>query len=80
MNIYVGNLSYGVKEADLLQKMEEYGKVVSAKIIIDRVTGRSKGFGFVEMENAADAQNIIEALNGQDFQGRPLVVKEAIAK
>lgn len=80
MNIYVGNLSYEVKESDLQATMEEYGKVVSAKLIIDRASGRSKGFGFVEMENAEDAKKIIETLNGQDYHGRPLVIKEAIAK
>lgn len=77
MNIYVGNLNYRVKEAELQQVMEDYGTVVSTKIITDRETGRSKGFGFVEMENDNDAMNAINELNGAEFAGRTMVVKEA---
>ncbi len=77
MNIYVGNLNYRVKETELQQVMEDYGVVVSAKIITDRETGRSKGFGFVEMENESDAMNAINELNGAEFAGRTMVVKEA---
>lgn len=80
MNIYVGNLSYEVKESDLQALMADFGPVVSAKLIIDRTSNRSKGFGFVEMENEADAKNAIQALNGKDHLGRPMVVKEAIPK
>ena len=67
MNIYVGNLSYRVKEADLQQVMEDYGTVTSCKVIMDRETGKSKGFGFVE----------IAELNGAEYEGRTMVVKEA---
>ncbi|PXV65901.1 RNA recognition motif-containing protein [Dysgonomonas alginatilytica] len=80
MNIYVGNLSYEVKESDLQALMADFGPVVSAKLIIDRTSNRSKGFGFVEMENEADAKNAIQTLNGKDHLGRPMVVKEAIPK
>ncbi|MDD3077744.1 MAG: RNA-binding protein [Paludibacter sp.] len=76
MNIYVGNLSYKVRENDLLGVMEEYGSVSSCKIIKDRETGKSKGFGFVEMADDA-AQKAIEELNGAEFDGRTMVVKEA---
>lgn len=80
MNIYVGNLNYRVKEADLQQVMEDYGAVTSVKIINDRESGRSKGFGFVEMENDAEATNAINELNGAEFEGRTMVVKEARPK
>lgn len=80
MNIYVGNLSYEVKESDLQALLADFGPVVSAKLIIDRASNRSKGFGFVEMENEADAKSAIQTLNGKDHLGRPMVVKEAIPK
>jgi len=80
MNIYVGNLSYGIKDADLEKLFETYGTVVSAKVIKDRETGRSKGFGFVEFENDDEAKAAIEQLTGTEFSGRPLVVKEALPK
>ena len=76
MNIYIGNLNYRVKESDLQQIMEEYGAVTSIKIIKDRESGRSKGFGFVEMENDAQATQAIEELNGSEFEGRTMIVKE----
>ena len=76
MNIYVGNLSYRVRENDLQGVMEEYGTVNSCKIIKDRETGKSKGFAFVEMEDDA-ASKVIEELNGAEFDGRTMVVKEA---
>ncbi len=77
MNIYVGNLSYQMADKDLEEVFAQYGEVKSAKIITDRETGRSKGFGFVEM-NSSDAGNkAIEALNGNDCQGRTLRVNEA---
>ncbi|WP_321481259.1 RNA-binding protein [uncultured Bacteroides sp.] len=77
MNIYVGNLSYGIKEADLQKIMEEYGDVSSVKIIMDRESGRSKGFGFVEMTNDEEATKAINTLNASDLEGRAMVVKEA---
>ncbi|MEG0949553.1 MAG: RNA-binding protein [Bacteroidales bacterium] len=77
MNIYIGNLNYKVKESDLQQVMEEYAPVSSVKLIKDRETGKSKGFGFVEMENEAAARQAIEELNGADYEGRTMVVKEA---
>ena len=77
MNIYIGNLNYRVREADLQQVMEEYGAVDSVKIIKDRETGKSKGFGFVEMGNDAQAKQAIEELNGAEYEGRTMIVKEA---
>ncbi len=77
MNIYVGNLAYGVKEGDLQELFAEYGAVVKANVITDRDTGNSKGFGFVEMENPADAEKAIEALDGTAVQGRNLKVNQA---
>jgi len=76
-NIYVGNLSWGTSEELLRQTFEEYGEVLSARIITDRDTGRSRGFGFVEMEAEDEANAAIEALNGQMLDGRPLTVNEA---
>ena len=75
MNIYIGNLSYTVKESDLRQVMEDYGTVDSAKLIIDRDTNRSKGFAFVEMPNEAEAINAIKELDGAEYQGRQMVLK-----
>jgi len=80
MNIYIGNLNYRVKESDLYDLLGKFGNVTSAKIITDRDTKRSKGFGFVEMENASDAESAIEALNGTELLGRSLVVKEALPR
>ena len=77
MNIYVGNLSYNLSDNDLQQKFAEYGAVSSAKIIEDRDTGRSKGFGFVEMANDDEGAKAIEGLNGTDVDGRSLTVNEA---
>lgn len=76
-NIYVGNLSWGTSEETLRETFEEYGQVISARIITDRDTGRSRGFGFVEMEAEDEANAAIEALNGQTLDGRPLTVNEA---
>ena len=76
-NIYVGNLSWECTQDDLLALFQEHGKVARAQVVSDRETGRSRGFGFVEMENDQEAQNAITALNGQDFRGRPLTVNEA---
>ena len=75
--LYVGNLPYSVDSSELEQMFTPYGAVSSAQIITDRETGRSKGFGFVEMANDNEAQAAIEALNGQDNGGRPLTVNEA---
>lgn len=80
MNIYIGNLSYNVKESDLRQVMEEYGTVGSVKLITDRETRRSKGFAFVEMEDDAAAGKAIAELNGAEYVGRQMVVKEALPK
>jgi RNA recognition motif-containing protein len=75
--LYVGNLTYGVTDSDLTKMFESHGTVESAQIIIDRDTGRSKGFGFVEMKTDQEAQAAIAALNGQDSGGRNLTVNEA---
>ncbi|MBU2491143.1 MAG: RNA-binding protein [Bacteroidetes bacterium] len=80
MKIYVGNLSYEVTEDDLKVAFEQYGSVDSVAIIIDRATGRSKGFGFVEMSSSSEAQAAIEALNEKDLKGRNLSVNEARPK
>jgi RNA recognition motif-containing protein len=77
MNIFVANLNYRLSSDDLRGVFEEYGQVDSAKIITDRDSGRSKGFGFVEMTDDSEAQNAIKELNGADFDGRPIVVKQA---
>ena len=75
--VYVGNLSYDVSNADLEQLFASHGTVESVQIIEDRMTGRSKGFGFVEMSSDSEAQAAIEALNGQEHGGRALTVNEA---
>lgn len=75
--IYVGNMSYGISSGDLEQLFVPYGSVRSAQVIMDRDTGRSKGFGFVEMENDHEARAAIEALNGRQIGGRSLTVNEA---
>lgn len=80
MNIYVGNLSYDVNDDDLRGLFQEFGGVVSAKVVFDQASGRSRGFGFVEMEARSDAERAIEELNGRDVKGRKLVVNEARPK
>ncbi len=77
MNIYVGNLSWGLNQDDLEQLFAEYGPVKSTNLIEDRETGRSKGFAFVEMENTEDGEKAIEALNGHEIDGRSLTVNVA---
>ncbi len=77
MNIYVGNLNFQVKESELQEIFENYGKVSSVKIITDKYSGRSKGFGFVEMENDEEAAKAIEGLNGTSVKEREIVVNEA---
>jgi RNA recognition motif-containing protein len=79
-SIYVGNLPYQLTDDELREAFAAYGEVTSAKIIIDRDTGRSKGFGFVEMPDKGAADAAIEAMNGQSLQGRDLRVNEARPK
>jgi RNA recognition motif-containing protein len=76
-NIYVGNLAYSVTSDDLREVFAEYGEVSSANVIMDKFSGRSKGFGFVEMPDSSAASAAIEALNEQDLQGRNMRVNEA---
>src|SRR5258708_16005938 len=76
-NIYVGNLTWGTTADDLLALFQQHGEVARAQVITDRETGRSRGFGFVEMANDNEAQAAIDALNGSNFHGRPLTVNEA---
>ena len=78
--LYVGNLTYGVTDGDLSKLFEPHGTVQSAQVIMDRDTGRSKGFGFVEMGSDQEAQAAIQALNGQQSDGRALTVNEAKPK
>ena len=80
MNIYVGNLDFKVEEQDLQEVFEEYGTVNEAKIISDKFTGRSRGFGFVTMESQEEAKHAIEELNGATFENRTMVVNEARPK
>jgi len=77
MNVYVGNLSYEVTEEELSQAFEQSGQVESVRIIMDKYSGRSKGFGFVEMPSDHEAQAAIEGLNGKELKGRVLNVNEA---
>ena len=77
MNIYIGNLSYEVTEEDLQQAFEAFGQVESVNIIKDKFSGRSKGFGFVEMPDKANAQSAINELNAKELQGRSLNVNQA---
>jgi len=80
MNIYVGNLSFDVHDEELRQAFEAYGEVSSAKVITDRYTGKSRGFGFVEMPDDGNGQAAIDGLNGQDLLGRALNVNVARQK
>ena len=77
MNIYVGNLSYEVTEEDLQKAFEGFGQVESAKVIKDNYSGRSKGFGFVEMPDNANAYSAIDGLDGKEFKGRTIKVNKA---
>ena len=77
MNIYVGNLSYGMSEDELREAFRAFGEVSSVKILMDRETGRSRGFGFVEMPNKSEAETAIAQLNGKDVGGRALRINEA---
>lgn len=78
--IYVGNLSFNTSEERLSETFSQYGTVVSAKLITDRDTGRSKGFGFIEMGSASEAEEAISTLNGADVDGRNIKVNEAMDK
>jgi RNA recognition motif-containing protein len=75
--LFVGSLPWSVDDSQLQAAFETHGPVISAKIIMDRTTGRSRGFGFVEMENSSDAQNAIKALNESELSGRNITVNEA---
>jgi len=77
VNIYVGNLSHELTEEELREAFQEFGEVTSAKIITDRYSGVSRGFGFVEMANKAEAEAAITGLNGKELKGRTLTVNEA---
>ncbi len=77
MNIFVGNLPFGVTDSDLRQAFGAHGQVSSANVILDKFTGKSRGFGFVEMPNDAEAKAAIGALNNKDLMGRPIRVNEA---
>jgi RNA recognition motif-containing protein len=80
MNIYVANIPFKASEADLKELFEQHGEVTSAKIVIDKLTNRSRGFGFVEMADGTAAKEAIDKLNGSDFEGKTLVVNEARPK
>jgi len=80
MNIYVGNLSYNLNEDDLRSAFEAFGQVGSVNIIFDKITGQSKGFGFVEMANREEAMAAIKELDGKDLKGRAIKVNEARPK
>ena len=77
MNIYVGNLSWGMSDNELRKTFEEFGAVDSARVVTDRDTGRSRGFGFVEMNDDSEGAAAIQGLNGQEIDGRALKVNEA---
>lgn len=77
MNIFIAGLSYGVNDGDLLEIFQEYGEVSSSKVIMDRMTGKSKGYGFVEMNDEDNAKKAITELNGAEFDGRTISVSEA---
>ena len=80
MNIYAGNLAYSITDQSLQETFEEFGAVDSARVIQDRDSGRSKGFGFVEMSNDDEARTAIETLNGKEVDGRAMTVNEARPK
>lgn len=80
MTLYVGNLNYKISDNDLSDIFEEFGEVTSAKVIVDRETGRSKGFGFVEMANDAEAREAIDELDGSEVDGRTIKVNKARPK
>jgi RNA recognition motif-containing protein len=77
INIYVGNLAYQVNSDDLREAFEQFGKVETASVVMDKATGRSKGFGFVEMSDRAEGEEAIKQMNDQPIKGRPVRVNEA---
>ena len=77
MKLYVGNLAYNISQNDLNELFGQYGEVVDANLVMDRYSGRSKGFAFIEMATRGEGHKAMETLNGSEFQGRPLVVNEA---
>jgi len=80
MNIYVGNLLFDVGESDLREAFEQFGQVTEVRLIMDKYTGKSKGFGFIEMPSKDEAEKAIEEMNGKEFMGRALNVNEAKPK
>jgi RNA recognition motif-containing protein len=80
MNIYVSGLSFKINDDDLKQLFEEYGEITSAKVITDKMTGRSRGFGFVEMSNDEEAAHAMEELNGAEYDGKVIAVSQAKPK
>ena len=80
MDIYVGNLPWSCNDDDLREMFQGFGEVEGARVILDRETGRSRGFGFVQMPNNEEANQAIQSLNGQDYNGRPLRVNESQPK
>lgn len=80
MNIYIANIPFKASDAELKELFERHGEVTSAKIVIDKMTNRSRGFGFVEMTDNTSATEAINRLNGSDFQGKALIVNEARPK
>jgi RNA recognition motif-containing protein len=80
MNIYVGSLSFKTNEDELRKSFEEFGEVTAARIITDKYSGRSKGFGFVEMTNDDEAKRAIEELNGKEISGRKIIVNESVER
>jgi RNA recognition motif-containing protein len=77
MNIFIAGLSYSINDADLKELFSEYGEIASSKVVMDRQTGRSKGYGFVEMDDEEAAKKAIEELNGAQYDGRTISVSEA---
>ena len=80
MNIYVGNLTFDVSEDDLREAFKQFGEIAEIRLIMDKYSGKSKGFGFIEMPSKAEAEKAIEEMNGKDFKGRALNVNEAKPK
>ena len=80
MDIYVGNLPYEVTDSELQAHFEPFGTVSSARVVMDKATGRAKGFGFIDMADRGEAEKAIAGTNGQDFKGRPLRVNESQPK
>jgi len=80
MNIYVGNLGYDINESDLREAFEQYGKITEIRLVMDKVTGKTKGFGFIEMPEKEEAQKAITEMNEMEFKGRVIKVDEAKPK